>query len=58
MCKCALGHSQIHSLFHNLVLIIIFIDALVEMEKAMKRDRIEVNDRQVYILCPRFANKS
>jgi len=28
---------------------IVFIDALVEMEKAMKRDRIEVNDRQVYI---------
>jgi len=24
-----------------------FTDALVEMEKAMKRDKIEVNDRQV-----------
>ncbi|XP_066030070.1 RNA-splicing ligase RtcB homolog [Pocillopora verrucosa] len=41
---CVMIHSGSRGLGHQVA-----IDALVEMEKAMKRDKIEVNDRQVSV---------
>ena len=40
--------TRAHKLLHNIT----SLDALVDMEKAMKRDKIEVNDRQVkWVVC-------
>ena len=41
---CVMIHSGSRGLGHQVA-----TDALVQMEKAMKRDQIEVNDRQVHV---------
>ncbi len=41
---CVMIHSGSRGLGHQVA-----TDALVEMEKAMKRDNIPVNDRQVHV---------
>jgi tRNA-splicing ligase RtcB (3'-phosphate/5'-hydroxy nucleic acid ligase) len=47
---CIMIHSGSRGFGHQVA-----TDALVEMEKAMKRDKIEVNDRQ--LACARIASK-